>query len=113
MYCGIGPFLIQQIQESNISVSCTIEIILGMYICVVYEIGPNQWYFRFHGDTVCGIGPFLIQQILESKILISCTSNVIGLAKAGDADSSRAPGLTSDLQGSVNVHCGTLLLVPQ
>ena len=25
----------------------------------------------------------------------------------------RAPGLTSGLQGSVNVHCGALLLVPQ
>ena len=31
----------------------------------------------------------------------------------GDADSSRTPGLTSGLQGSVNVHRGTLLLVPQ
>ena len=31
----------------------------------------------------------------------------------GDADSSRAPGLTSGLQGSVNVHRGALLLVPQ
>ena len=28
-------------------------------------------------------------------------------------DSSRAPGLTSGLQGSVNVHRGALLLVPQ
>ena len=33
--------------------------------------------------------------------------------QAGDADSSRAPGLTSGLQGSVNVHRGALLLVPQ
>ena len=33
--------------------------------------------------------------------------------EAGDADSSRAPGLTSGLQGSVNVHRGALLLVPQ
>ena len=33
---------------------------------------------------------------------------------AGDADySSRAPGLTSDLQGFVNVHRGALLLVQQ
>ena len=31
----------------------------------------------------------------------------------GDAYSSRAPGLTSGLQGSVNVHRGALLLVPQ
>ena len=33
--------------------------------------------------------------------------------QAGDADSSRAPGLTSGLQGSVNDHRGALLLVPQ
>ena len=33
--------------------------------------------------------------------------------QAGDAYSSRAPGLTSGLQGSVNVHRGALLLVPQ
>ena len=30
-------------------------------------------------------------------------------SKAGDADSSRAPGLTSGLQGSVNVHRGALV----
>ena len=34
-------------------------------------------------------------------------------SQAGDADSSRVPGLTSGLQGSVNVHPGVLLLVPQ
>ena len=34
-------------------------------------------------------------------------------SQAGDADSSRAPGLTSGLQGSVNVHRGALLLGPQ
>ena len=34
-------------------------------------------------------------------------------SQAGDADSSRAPGLTSGLQGSVNVNYGALLLVPQ
>ena len=34
-------------------------------------------------------------------------------SQAGDADSSRAPGLTSGLQGSVNVHRGALLLVTQ
>ena len=34
-------------------------------------------------------------------------------SQAGDADSSRAPGLTSSLQGSVNVHRGALLLVSQ
>ena len=34
-------------------------------------------------------------------------------SQAGDADSSRVPGLISGLQGSVNVHRGALLLVPQ
>ena len=34
-------------------------------------------------------------------------------SQAGDADSSREPGLTSGLQGSVNVHRGALLLMPQ
>ena len=34
-------------------------------------------------------------------------------SQAGDADCSQAPGLTSDWQGSVNVHRGALLLVPQ
>ena len=34
-------------------------------------------------------------------------------SQAGDADSSWAPGLTSGLQGSVNVRRGALLLVPQ
>ena len=34
-------------------------------------------------------------------------------SQAGDAESSRAPGLTFGLQGSVNVHRGALLLVPQ
>ena len=33
-------------------------------------------------------------------------------SQAGDADSSRAPGLTSGFQGSMNVHRGALLLVP-
>ena len=31
-------------------------------------------------------------------------------SQAGDADSSRAPGLTSGLQGSMNFHRGALLL---
>ena len=34
-------------------------------------------------------------------------------SQAGDADSSRAPGLTSGLQGSMNVHRGALLFVTQ
>ena len=33
-------------------------------------------------------------------------------SQAGDTDSTRAPGLTYVLQGSMNVHRGALLLVP-
>ena len=39
---------------------------------------------------------------------------MVGAAsQAGGADTSRATGLTSGLQGSVNVHRSALLLVPQ
>ena len=34
-------------------------------------------------------------------------------SQAGDADSSQAADFTSCLQGSMNVHRGVLLLVPQ
>ena len=38
--------------------------------------------------------------------------SIIAASQAEDADSSRVPGLTPGLQGSVNVHRGALLLVP-
>ena len=37
----------------------------------------------------------------------------VAASQAEDADSSRAPGLTSGLQGSVKAHLGALLLVSQ
>ena len=45
--------------------------------------------------------------------IVSRTFMAGAAGQAGDADSSWAPGLTSGLQGSVNVHRGALLLVPQ
>ena len=44
-----------------------------------------------------------------------CVTGIHGGAasQAGDADSSRVPGLTSGLQGSLNVHRDALLSVPQ
>ena len=54
---------------------------------------------------------------LKCKYYLSDTDRrafMAGVAsQAGDADSSRVPGLTSALQGSLNVHPGALLLVPQ
>ena len=45
---------------------------------------------------------------VESRAFMAGTAS-----QAGDADSSRAPGLTSGLQGSMNARRGALLLVPQ
>ena len=45
--------------------------------------------------------------------IVSWAFVTVAASQAWDADSSRAHGLTSDLQGSVNVHRGALLLVPQ
>ena len=51
----------------------------------------------------------------ETNTKVSCSRAFMAGAasQGGDADSSRAPGLTSGLQGSVNVHRGALLLVLQ
>ena len=48
-----------------------------------------------------------VANIVSQAFTVGVASN------AGYADSSRAPGLTSGLQGSVNVHRGSLLLVLQ
>ena len=48
-----------------------------------------------------------------TKLLWQLLPQCVLQEQAGDADSSRAPGLTSGFQGSMNVHRGALLLVPQ
>ena len=52
-------------------------------------------------------------QRLKSYQFLSGTMYINSISVANQADSSRAPGLTSGLQGSMNVHRGALLLVPQ
>ena len=47
------------------------------------------------------------------NILFDCFRFADAASQAGDADSSRVPGLTSGLQGSVNVQRGALFLVQQ
>ena len=55
-----------------------------------------------------------VQNQQEYPIILTKRTIMAGAAsKAGDADSSRAPGLTSGLRGSVIVHHGALLFVPQ
>ena len=59
------------------------------------------------------LGPHLVSS-LHIYTSIESRAFMVGAAShAGDADSSRAPGLTSGLQGSVDVHLGALLIVPQ
>ena len=50
---------------------------------------------------------------LYSLSLVAGSFMAGAASQAGDADSSRAPGLASGFQGSVNVYRGALLWVPQ
>ena len=59
------------------------------------------------------VGPHPVSSIHIYTFAVSRAFMAGAASQAGDADSSRAPGLTSGFQGSVNVHRGALLLVPQ
>ena len=66
------------------------------------------WHFLY------SVGPHW-SSVKPPYIYFRCVTGIHGGAasQAGGADSSQAPGLTSGLQGSVNVHHGALLLMPQ
>ena len=65
------------------------------------------WHFLY------SVGPHSVSSLHIYTFVVSRAFMTDAVSKAGDADSSRAPGLTSGLQASVNVHRGALLLVPQ
>ena len=65
------------------------------------------WHFPF------SIGPHPVSSLHINTFVVSRAFMAGAASQAGDTDSSRAPALTSGLQGSVNVHRGALLLVPQ
>ena len=65
------------------------------------------WHFLY------SVGPHPMSSLHIYTFVVSRTFMAGAASQAGDADSSRVPGLDSGLQGSVNVHCGALLLVPQ
>ena len=65
------------------------------------------WHFLY------SVVPHPVSGLHKYTFVVSRAFMAGAASQAGDADSSRAPGLTSGLQGSVNVHRGTLLLVPQ
>ena len=62
---------------------------------------------------IYSVGPHTVSSLHIYTFVVSRAFMAGAASQAGDADSSRAPGLTSGLQGSVNVHRGALLLVPQ
>ena len=65
------------------------------------------WHFLY---SVC---PHPVSSLHIYTFVVSWALIVDAASQAGDVDSSRAPGLTSGLQGSVKVQRGALLLVPQ
>ena len=59
------------------------------------------------------VGPHPVSSLYIYTFVVSRVFMAGAASQAGDADSSRVPGLTSGLQGSVNVHRGALLMVLQ
>ena len=65
------------------------------------------WHFLY------SVSPHTVSSLHIHTFFVSRAFMAGAASQAGDADSSRAPGLTSGLQGSVDDHRGALLLVPQ
>ena len=65
------------------------------------------WHFLY------SVGPHPVSSLHIYTFVVSRAFMACAASQGRDADSSRAPGLTSGLQRSVNVHRGALLLVPQ
>ena len=63
-------------------------------------------------SQILSVGLHPVSSLHVDTFVVSQAFMTGAASQAGDADSSRAPGLTSGLQGSVNVHRGALLLVP-
>ena len=65
------------------------------------------WHFLY------SVSQHSVSSLHIYTFVVSRAFMAVAASQAVDTDSSRAPGLTSGLQGSVNVHRGALLLVPQ
>ena len=59
------------------------------------------------------VGPHPVSSLDTYTFVVSRAFMAGAASQVGDADSSRAPGLISGLQGSVNVYLGVLLLSQQ
>ena len=65
------------------------------------------------GHFLYSVGPNPVLSLHIYTFVVSRAFMADAASQAGDVNSSRAPGLTSGLQESVNVHRVALLLVPQ
>ena len=93
LLCGAGSTVPREGFDSG--------VIMPFSWCVVAVTLPIK--FRSTSNVKPPYIPFVVSRAF-----------VAGAAsQAGDADSSRTPGFITGLQGSVNVHSGALLLVPQ
>ena len=108
-----------------ISVSCISSFVFYIFVTLV-PFAMWSWLYSSPRGVLClfpgvlwlwhflySVGPHTVSRLHIYTFVLSRALMAGAASEAGDADSSRAPGLTSGLQGSVNVHRGALLLVPQ
>ena len=92
---------------------CRVELVVHFPIR-----GSTQVLLFFPGvfwlwHLLYSVGPHPVSSLHVYTFVVSRALIAAVASQAGYADSSWAPGLISGLQGSVNVHRGALLLVPQ
>ena len=91
--CGAG---------STVPAKGSTQVLLCLFPGVLW-----LWHFLY------SVGPHQVPSLRIYAFVVSRAFMAGRASQAGDADSAQAPGLTSGLQGSVNVHRGVLLFVPQ
>ena len=81
-----------------------------------YPRSPISWRLHWYLHLLSPIIVYIHMDECAPRIYtfnVSRAFAAVAASQEGDAVSSRAPGLTSGLQGSVNVHRSALVLVPQ
>ena len=81
----------------------------GFDSSVIMPFPGVLWLWNF----LYSVGPNPVPSLHIYTFVVSRAFMAGAASQSGDTHSSRAPGLTSCLQGSVNVHRGALLLVTQ
>ena len=93
---------------------CRVELVVQfplrgstqVLLCLFADV---LWLLHF----LYSVGPHPVSSLHICTLVVSRAFMAGAASQAGNADSSQAPCLASGLQGSVVVHRGALLLVPQ